>query len=122
LLPGYTLSEWYINRLTRTWVERGNIISAHHMINQGLIYFYDMLFGLNNELVPDMKWRQYCVEQLERLPGYFKKRLRETMTLRSFSTRDLEKRISPFMDMWNEMKPIIEAETKMTLEEMEQVV
>jgi hypothetical protein len=62
------------------------------------------------------------VEQLERLPVHFKKRFQETMTLRSISTNELDKRISPFIEMWQELRPIIEAETKMTLKEMEQVV
>ncbi len=81
MMSGLTLSEWYINRLTHLWVERGNIISAHHMFDQGLNYFFDMLFGLNNQLVADMKWRYYCVEQLERLPRNFQENIKNTMIL-----------------------------------------
>ena len=46
MMSGLSLSEWYINRLTQLWIERGNIISAHHMFNQGLNYFFDMLFEI----------------------------------------------------------------------------
>ena len=43
LMSEFVLSEWYINRLTHLWVERGNLISAHHMFDQGLNYFFGML-------------------------------------------------------------------------------
>ena len=88
------------------------------MFDKCINYFFDMLFGLNNELVADMKWRYYCVEQLERLPGNFQERLKDTMTLRSFTIDELERRKSAFMEMWREMKPIIEEEVQMTFDEM----
>jgi hypothetical protein len=122
MMSGLCLSEWYINRLTQLWLERGNMASAHHMFGQGLDYFFDMLFGMNNELVADRKWRYYCVEQLERLPRHFKERFRDIMLLNSFTKEELERRKSAFMEMWREMQPIIEAEVKMTFEEMEQIV
>jgi hypothetical protein len=122
MMSGLTLSEWYINRLTHLWIERGNIVSAHHMFDQGLTYFFDMLFGLNNELVADMKWRYYCVEQLERLPRNFQERIKDVMFLHSVSMEELERRQKAFMDMWEEMRPIIEEEVQMTFDEMLQIV
>lgn len=122
MMSGLTLSEWYINRLTRLWIERGNIISAHHMFDQGLNYFYDMLFGLNNQLVADMKWRHYCVEKLEKLPHHFKEKIKETMTLHAFSIEELERRQKAFMEMWQEMRPVIEEQVQMSFDEMLQIV
>jgi len=122
MMSGLTLSEWYVNRLTQLWVDRGNVISAHHMFDQGLIYFFDMLFGLNNELVADMKWRYYCVEQLEQLPRNFKECLKETMILHAFTEDELRRRKSVFMQMWQEMRQVVERELNMTLEEIEQLV
>lgn len=122
IMSGFTLSEWYINRLTQLWVERGNIISAHQMFGQGLNYFFTMLFGLNNELVADMKWQIYCAEKLERLPDSFQERIKEIMILHSFSIVELERRRGVFMEMWQEMKPIIEEEVHMTFTEMLEIV
>ncbi len=122
LMSGLTLSEWYINRLTQLWVERGNLISAHHMFEQGLNYFFDMLFGLNGELVADTKWRYYCVEKLARLPEHFRQRMQDVMTLRSISVEELDRRKEAFMSMWREMKPIIEAEVGLSFDEMVQLV
>ncbi len=122
MMSGLALSEWYVNRLTQLWVERGNLISAHHMIDQGLNYFYDMLFGLNNELVADMKWRYYCVEQLERLPQAYRERIKETMILHEITVEELERRKRAFMGMWEEMRPVIEAEVHMTYAEINNLV
>lgn len=122
MMSGLTLSEWYINRLTQLWLERGNMISAQHMFDQGLIYFFDMLFGLNNEFVADMKWRYYCVEQLQRLPDHFRENIQETMILTSFTIEELKRRQAVFMQMWQQMKPIVEDEVQMTFEEMLEIV
>lgn len=122
IMSGFTLSEWYVNRLTQLWIERGNIVSAHHMFDQGMNYFFDMLFGLNHELVADMKWRYYCVEQLKRLPGNFQERIKDTMTLHSLTIDELERRKRTFMEMWEEMKPVVEDEVQMSFEEMVQIV
>ena len=122
MMSGLTLSEWCINRLTQVWIERGNIISAHHMFDQGLIYFFNMLFGLNNELVADMKWRYYCVEQLKQLPHNFKERFKDIMILNSFTSEELDRRKNAFMKMWLEMRPIIEGEVQMTFEEMVEII
>ena len=122
MMSGLTLSEWYINRLTQLWMERGNIVSAHHMFDQGIIYFFDMLFGLNDELVPDMKWRYYCVEQLKHLPHNFQEWIQETMSLHAFTMEEIERRKRAFMEMWREMQPIIEEKVQMTFEEMVQIL
>lgn len=122
LMSGLVLSEWYTNRLTHLWVERGNIISAHHMFDQGLNYFFEMLSGLNDQLVADMKWRYYCVEKFERLPHHFQERIKDTMILHSLSIKELERRQAAFMAMWGEMKPIVEEEVQMSFDEMLQIV
>ncbi len=122
VMSGLTLSEWYINRLTQLWVERGSLISAHHMVDQGLLYFYDLLFGLNDTLVADMKWRLYCAAQLERLPERFAERIQEVMLLRAFTVDELHRRRGAFLGLWEEMKPAAEAAAGMSFAEMLEVV
>lgn len=122
LMSGLVLSEWYTNRLTRLWVERGNIVSAHHMFAQGLNYFFEMLSGLNDQLVADTKWRYYCVERFERLPHNFRERIKDTMLLHSFSVEELDRRQAAFMEMWREMKPVVEEEVQLSFDEMIQHV
>jgi hypothetical protein len=122
LMSGLTLSEWYINRLTQLWVDRGNITSAHHMFDEGLNHFFNLLFAYNNQLVADVKWRYYCVERLPLLPSNFQDRMRDTMTLQSFSREELERRRASFMDMWQEMLPVVEREVQMSYEQIIQLV
>ena len=122
LMSGLCLSEWYVNRLTDLWVQRGNIISAHHMLARGLDYFFDMLFALNDQLVPDMKWKYYCVEKLARLPAHFQERIQAAMLLQQFSVEELERRKGAFMQMWQEMLPIIEQVVGMPYEEINNLV
>lgn len=122
LMSGLTLSEWYINRLTDLWVERGNLVSAHHMFDEGLNHFFNMLFAWNDELVADLKWRYYCVEKLAHLPSNFQERIKDTMLLQSFSVDELERRKAAFMEMWQEMSPIVEKEVQMSYDEILQLV
>lgn len=122
LMSGISLSEWYVNRLTSLWVERGDMLSAQYMFAQGLNYFFDMLFALNDQLVADTKWRCYCVEQLGRLPSQFQEHIQQTMLLQAFTVEELERRKNAFMKMWGEMLPIIEAEVGMSYEEINALV
>ena len=122
LMSGLVLSEWYINRLTSLWVERGNIISAQHMFEQGLIYFFDMLFAMNNQLVADMKWRYYCVERLTRLPQHFCESIQDVMLLNAFSVEEIERRKRAFMKMWKQMVHLVEQEVQMSYDEIKELV
>lgn len=118
LMSGLVLSEWYINRLACLWIERGNIISAHHMFYQGLNYFFDMLFALNDELVADMKWRYYCAEKLPLLPANFRERIQEVLLLNAVTVEEIQRRREAFLTMWREMAPIVEREVGMPYEEI----
>jgi len=122
LMSGLVLSEWYINRLTRLWVERGNLVSAHHMFIQGLNYFFDMLFAINNQLVPDMKWRYYCVERLTRLPLNFHGRIKEVLLVNALTVEEIDRRQRAFMEMWQEMVPLVEQEVNMPYDEFKELV
>ena len=44
------------------------------------------------------------------------------MLFHSFSLEELARRREAFMEMWQEMKPVIEAEVQMSFDEMLQVV
>jgi len=122
LMSGLCLSEWYINRLSHLWVERGHLTSAHQMFAGGLEHFMDMLFAWNGELVPDAKWKYYCVEKLHLLPAEFRERMQATMLLKDFSPGELERRRAAFMGMWQMMLPVIEAELGMTYAQIMEIV
>ena len=118
LMSGLTLSEWYINRLSDLWVERGNLLSAHHMFDEGLNHFFNLLFAQNDQLVADVKWRYYCVERLPHLPTQFQARMQETMRLGAFTVAELERRKTAFMSMWQELLPVVEEAVQLSYDEI----
>ncbi len=122
MIEGMAQSNWYIDSLPQLWIARGNRISAQHMFAEGLTHFFNALFGLNNELVADVKWRYYCVEQLPILPPRFKERIREVMLVHAFDLADIDRRRRAFMTMWNAILPRIEAEVGMPFDEFAKLV
>ena len=122
MISGLTLSEWYINRLTRLWIDRGSMLSAHNMFNEGLNQFYTMLFSLNNELTADHKWRLFYAEQLAILPGDFESAMENVMRVRALDEAEIVRRREAFMRMWEEMLPKIDKETSMKYENFKDTV
>lgn len=122
MIEGMTQSDWYMNTLPRLWIARGNLVSAQHMFDEGITYFFNALFGLNNQLVADVKWRYYCVEQLPRLPEQFHERIQEVFSLRAFTEADIERRRQAFLGMWQEILPQVEEEVGMPYQTFSEMV
>jgi hypothetical protein len=110
LVSGITRSEWYINRLTTLWMDRGSIASAHSM------------FSLNNRLVADHTWRYYCAERLAILPADFGVQMGKVMELKALDGGELKRRRDAFMEMWHGMLPLVEKEVHMKYEEFKNTV
>ena len=122
MISGITLSEWYINRLTTLWVERGSLPSAHDMFGPGLDHFFDALFSLNGELVADFKWRLFCAERLSVLPDDFSGGMAEVMRVRELDEHELARRRKVFMAMWRQMLPLVEREVGASYDEFKDTV
>ncbi len=122
LISGITLAEWYINRLTALWVERGSIASAHGMFARGLDHFHDMLFSLNDRLVADHKWRSFAAERLPVQPADFRARMEEVTLVHALTVEDLARRREAFMAMWREMLPLVERDVGMAYDEFKDTV
>jgi len=122
LMSGLALSDWYINDLSQLWVTRGNLISAHHMFNEGLDYFLQLLFALNHELVADVKWRYALAERLRQLPANFQEQMQATMLLHVFSSAELERRRAAFRPMWRELLPLVEQAVQLSYAEIRELV
>lgn len=122
MISGITLSEWYINRLTALWVDRGSLPSAHSMFSPGLDHFYEALFGLNGKLVADFKWRLFSAQRLEVLPEDFGARIAEVLQARALDEVELRRRRDSFMAMWRQMLPRVEREVGASYEEFKDTV
>ena len=122
MISGLTLSEWYVNRLTRLWIDRGSVLSAHNMFSEGLNQFYAMLFSLNNQLTADHKWRLFYAEQLTNLPKDFESAIGNVMRVQALDEAEIVRRRDAFMGMWEEMLPKIENETGMKYQDFKDTV
>ena len=122
MIAGMALSNWYCDGLPRLWMARGNLVSAQHMFSEGLTHFFNALFGLNNELVADVKWRYYCAEQLAILPEKFKENIAEVLQVHAIDIADIESRQRAFTEMWQAILPRIEAEVGMPYDEFSKLV
>lgn len=122
MISGITQAEWYINRLTTLWMDRGSVPSAHGMFGPGLDHFFEALFGLNGKLVADFKWRLFYAERLSALPKDFSRRMAEVMMVRSLDESELRRRRDAFMAMWQELLPRIEEEVGMKFDEFKDTV
>ena len=68
------------------WLQRGHLKSAHLTIDQASDLLLQLLFLLNDRLIPSAKWRRYLVSRLQALPSQFEQRL----TLIESAARDHE--------------------------------
>jgi hypothetical protein len=69
-----------------------------------------------------MKWRYYCVERLPLLPHNFQEHMKAVMLLNAFTVEEIERRKRVFMELWQEMRPLVEHEVKMTYDEIKDLV
>lgn len=123
-----TLTEylkWYccppgegVGTITETWVERGDLVAAHHCMSYGLDLILEMMFVLNREFFPSAKWRLFDSCGLKWLPGDYSHLVQEIMIMRSFSKGDLDRRLNAMRQLWDRVIHKVEEETRMTLEEL----
>lgn len=122
MIEGMTQSEWCVSTLPRLWTARGDIASAQYQFNEGINFFMNALFGLNDMLVPDFKWRYYCATRLPVLPPGFKAGMNEVLRVSAFDQSDIDRRLQAFMSLWRAVLPLVEAEVRLPFDEFAQLV
>lgn len=122
LMKGTVQSEWRCLDLSKSWTQRGDLLSAHAMFLKGLDHFLDALYVYNHELIPDPKWKVYFSYQLKWLPKNYKKLFTECLLMKSLTLKDLERRRNAFMKLWNPLAKRAEKELGMTTTEMDVIV
>jgi len=112
-------SEEGVGTITEAWVERGDLVGAHHSVSYGLEVILEMVFALNREFFPSVKWRLFDSYGLKWLPEDYRHLVQEIMVVRSFSKGDLDRRLIAARQLWHRVLPKVEEETRMTLEELD---
>jgi predicted nucleotidyltransferase len=115
--------KWYccppqdnVGTIAETWVDRGDLISAHYCLDYALSLLIKMTFALNREFLPPPKWEIFCSYTLKWLPPNYKKLVGEALTVKSLSERDLDRRLRAARELWREILPKIREETGLTPE------
>lgn len=115
--------KWYccppkegIGTVAESWIDRGDLISAHYCLNYATDLLIRLTFALNREFAPAPKWRIYYLHNLKWQPKSYKKRIKEAMTIENFSEKDFDRRIEALQEIWREILPKIKEETGLTPE------
>jgi len=117
--------KWYcfppkdnVGTIVDTWVDRGDLISAHYCLNYALNLLIRIIFALNREFLPPPKWEIFYSYNLKWLPSNYKKRISEALTVKNLSKSDLDRRLRATGELWREVLPKIRQETGLTPELM----
>jgi predicted nucleotidyltransferase len=114
--------KWYccppkknIGTIVGAWIERGDLVAAHHCVNYATDLLIRIIYALNKEFLPAPKWRIFYFYSLKWLPADYKKLLEEAMKIGSFSIGDLNRRLKAVLKIWQKVVPKIGNETGLTL-------
>ncbi len=107
-----------VGTISESWIERGDLVSAHYCLNYSVELLLKILFALNKEFLPPPKWIVFDSCELEWLPNDYRKLIKEATCTKSFTTKDFKRRLNAIRKMWSQTVPKIEEETKMTIDQI----
>ncbi|HKZ94814.1 MAG TPA: nucleotidyltransferase domain-containing protein [Candidatus Bathyarchaeia archaeon] len=117
--------KWYccppkenVGTVAQTWVDRGDLLSAHYCLNYAVDLVLKVVFTLNKEHLPAPKWRLFYSYNLKWLPKGFSKLIKDAMKATDFSTDELEFRLRALRELWHGVVPKIRDVTGLTMEEL----
>jgi predicted nucleotidyltransferase len=117
--------KWYccperegVGTVAESWVDRGDLLSAHYCLNYAVDLLLKLVFVLNGEHSPAPKWRLFYSHTLKWLPKNYSKLIKDSMRARDFSAEEFRFRLGAIRKLWQGMLPKIEDETKLTMDEL----
>jgi predicted nucleotidyltransferase len=113
--------KWYccspeekIGTLAGSWVDRGDLVSAHYCLDYAVHLLIKIVFVLNREFLPPPKWEMFYSHSLKWLPLNYEKLIGASLIVKSLSKRDLDRRLRAVRELWREILPKIMEETGLT--------
>lgn len=100
--------------IAESWIERGDLVSAHYCLDYSVELLLRLLFAINRELVPAPKWRFFYSCNLKWLPTDYSRLIKEAMVTKSLSLGELNRRLTAIRRIWHEIAEKIEEETGLT--------
>lgn len=104
--------------ISESWIDRGDLISANYCLNYGIDLLLKMLFALNNEFLPPPKWRIFYSYGLKWLPKDYREILKETLYIKNFSVKELNRRLKAIRNLWLKTMIKIRDETGLAPKQM----
>ena len=99
-----TRPQWLATNVANSWVERGDIAAAHHVLNCAISLLLDYLFLRNKQFIPDDKWKLFYSKQLEILPENFEQRIHQSLLVGEFTRLALQRRQSVFVPLVSDVQ------------------
>lgn len=116
--------KWYccppredVSTIAESWIDRGDLLSAHYCLNYAIDLLLETVFALNREYLPPKKWRIFCFKNLKWLPKNHRL-LDEAVRVKNLSAQDLGRRLKALRTMWTAVLPQIEKMTGRTPEKL----
>jgi len=107
-------SEEGVGTIAESWIERGDLVSAHYCLNYSVDLLLRLLFAINREFLPAPKWRIFYSYNLKWLPRDYNELIREAVINKSLSLGELNTRLFAIRRIWHEIAAKIEEETGLT--------
>jgi len=85
-------AEWYAD-LAEDFVSRGDLAQAHYLVNVVIDWTLDIALLKNKYFIPWAKWKLHYACLMKKLPKNFGKRIRSVMEIKSFTEKDVFRRV-----------------------------
>jgi len=106
----------HVGTIAESWIDRGDLASAHYCLNYALDLMLQMVYALNREFAPAPKWRVFYIDSLKWVPPDFNRRIHDFVVVKSLSIDDFRRRLEIINEIWGHVVPKIEQETHLTLD------
>jgi predicted nucleotidyltransferase len=103
--------------IAETWIDRGNLLSAHYCLNYAIDVLLKTAFALNKEFFPPPKWRVFYFQNLKWLSSNHEL-LKDAIKVKGLTVEDLNRRLRFLREIWQPILIKVEAETGLTLDQI----
>lgn len=117
--------KWYacppregVGTVAESWIERGDLASAHYCLNYALELLIRLVYALNKEFLAPPKWRIHYSHNLKWKPKDYETLVKETMVTGSLSIKDFNRRLEAVRKLWSNTLPKITGVTGMEREKL----
>ncbi|MEM3458986.1 MAG: DUF4037 domain-containing protein [Candidatus Bathyarchaeia archaeon] len=107
-----------VGTVAESWIERGDLASAHYCLDYALELLIRLVYALNKEFLAPPKWRIHYAYRLKWLPKDYEKLVKEAMTVKSLSVKEFNRRLEAIRKLWSNITPKIKEVTGLEKEQL----